>query len=49
MKAKQKTGGSANPGPGNGAGVSSVKLHKTAIPGGYKTSPNSDKRGKGQK
>jgi hypothetical protein len=48
-KAKQKTGGSAQGGPGLKAGVSSVKVHKVSIPGGYKVSPNSEKRGQGKK
>lgn len=45
-KSSQKTGGSAQSGPGLGAGVSSVKVHKTSVPGNYKTSPNSSQRGK---
>lgn len=47
-KTSQKTGGSAQSGPGLGAGVSSVKVHKTNIPskGGMNTSPNSASRGK---
>lgn len=46
-KGKQKTGGSAQGGPGLGAGVGkSPAVRKVSVPGNYKTSPNSANRGK---